>query len=83
MQYVMKVDLAQATDTTVEEDGVCVHLAEDSLEFLRGCHLIYEYSLSDSGFKIQNPNASRSCGCGTSFEAKGEEGSYDPANDCK
>jgi len=35
--------------------------------------------LSDSGFKIVNPNAARSCGCGTSFEpaVAGETASYD------
>jgi len=83
MQYVMEVDEAHEGDDTIEEDGAIVHVSQDSFEFLKGCHLIYEYSLSDSGFKIQNPNASRSCGCGTSFEAAGEEGTYDPAEDCK
>ena len=51
--------------------------------YLKGCEVYYEYGLTDSGFKIRNPNASRSCGCGTSFEAVGEEGTYDPANECK
>jgi iron-sulfur cluster assembly accessory protein len=83
MQYVMEVDVAHEGDDTIEEGGAIVHVSQDSFEFLKGCHLIYEYSLADSGFKVQNPNASRSCGCGTSFEAKGEEGSYDPADDCK
>lgn len=83
MQYVMQIESAQDGDQTVEEDGAVVHVDPESFEYLNGCQLIYEYSLSDSGFKVQNPNASRSCGCGTSFEAKGEEGTYDPANDCK
>lgn len=83
MQYIMKVEPSQPGDHTIVEGGARVHIAPDAFEILRGCHIIYEYSLSDSGFKIQNPNASRSCGCGTSFEAKGEEGTYDPANDCK
>ena len=83
MQYVMEVEAAHEGDDTVEQEGAIVHVSPDSFEYLKGCQLIYEYSLSDSGFKVQNPNASRSCGCGTSFEAKGEEGSYDPANDCK
>ncbi|MGJ8673976.1 HesB/IscA family protein [Rubritalea sp.] len=83
MQYVMEVDQPHEGDTTVEDDDAIVHVSADSEQYLKGCHLIYEYSLSDSGFKIQNPNAARSCGCGTSFEAKGEEGTYDPANECK
>ncbi|WP_018968909.1 HesB/IscA family protein [Rubritalea marina] len=83
MQYVMEIKAAEAKDQSLEQDGAIVHIDPESFEYLEGCQLVYEYSLSDSGFRLQNPNASRSCGCGTSFEAKGEEGSYDPANDCK
>ncbi len=83
MQYVMQVEPAQEGDALVEKDGARVYLSPDSFEYLKGCEVYYEYGLTDSGFKIRNPNASRSCGCGTSFEAKGEEGTYDPADDCK
>lgn len=84
MSYVMKVDESQDNDVVINLDnGAQVLLAADSLEYLKGCNVTYEYALTDSGFKIINPNASRSCGCGTSFEAKGEEGTYDPANECK
>jgi len=83
MSYAMKVDSPKEGDTTVEQDGVQVHIAADSIEYLKGTVVDYSFSLSDSGFKLRNPNAARSCGCGTSFEAKGEEGSYNPANDCK
>lgn len=83
MQYVMEIGPAQEGDQSIQKDAALVHVDPESFEYLEGCHLIYEYSLSDSGFRVQNPNASRSCGCGTSFEAKGEEGTYDPANDCK
>ena len=83
MQYVMKVEAAQENDEIIEKDGAKVYLSPDSFDYLRGCEIYYEYGLTDSGFKIRNPNASRSCGCGTSFEAKGEESTYDPANECK
>jgi len=82
MQYTMNVNSAQEGDTTIKTDGVLVHIAADSTEYLQGCQIDYSFSLSDSGFKINNPNASRSCGCGTSFEAKGEEGTYNPEEDC-
>jgi len=82
MQYIMKVDAAQSGDTSLNIDGAVVHIAEDSIPYLEGCEVDYSFSLSDSGFKINNPNASRSCGCGTSFEAVGEEGTYDPNEDC-
>ena len=39
-----------------------------SLDYLRECQLDYEDALNDAGFRIRNPNAARSCGCGTSFE---------------
>ncbi|SHJ42375.1 iron-sulfur cluster assembly protein [Rubritalea squalenifaciens DSM 18772] len=83
LSYTMQVSEAEEGDITLEQEGVVVHISPDSVEYLKGCVINYEYSLSDSGFKIVNPNASRSCGCGTSFEAKGEEGTYDPANECK
>ena len=83
MLYVMEVSKAKDGDERLDQDGAVVFLDTESSEYLEGCQVYYEYGLTDSGFKIRNPNASRSCGCGTSFEAKGEEGSYDPADDCK
>ena len=82
MQYTMKIESAHEGDQTVAIDGVLVHVAADSIDYLKGSQVDYSFALSDSGFKIINPNAARSCGCGTSFEAKGEEGSYDPEEDC-
>lgn len=83
MQYIMEVTEKKDGDVVIERDGVQFFIAEDSTETLAGCEVGYHFDLTDAGFKISNPNASRSCGCGTSFEAKGEEGTYDPANDCK
>jgi len=82
MSYTMKIEAAQTGDTTLKLGDVLVHVAGDSIVYLEGSKVDYNYSLSDSGFKIINPNAARSCGCGTSFEAKGEEGTYDQEEDC-
>ena len=82
MQYTMKIEGPQEGDEAIKQGDVTIYVAADSTEYLKGCKVDYSYYLSDSGFKIINPNAARSCGCGTSFEAKGEEGSYDPAEDC-
>ncbi|MFM8852444.1 MAG: HesB/IscA family protein, partial [Acidimicrobiaceae bacterium] len=38
-----------------------------SMQLLEGANLDYNDGLQDAGFKITNPNASRSCGCGQSF----------------
>jgi len=70
MSYEMKVMSPLVGDEVVEFDGGRLIVAADSLDFLRGCEIDYSYDLSDSGFKIENPNASRSCGCGTSFEPR-------------
>ena len=83
LQYTMQVAESEEGDEIIAQDGVRVFLAPDSLEYLRGCRIEYSSDLSDAGFKIVNPNAARSCGCGTSFEAReeGVEASYDPELD--
>lgn len=83
MQYVMRITEGEATDTVVESGGVRIFLDQESLPYLKDCQVDYEDSLSDSGFKISNPNAARSCGCGTSFEAvvPGQAPTYDSEQD--
>lgn len=80
LSYAMQIGSPAPEDVVVEKNGVRVFVDSGSLEYLQGCHLDYVDALNDSGFKIENPNAARSCGCGTSFEpAKaGEEPAYDP-----
>ena len=70
LQYAMRVALPAEGDQVFSRDGVSVILAADSLDLLDGCRLDYVDSLNDAGFKIENPHAARSCGCGTSFEPK-------------
>lgn len=70
MQYVMAVQAPEPGDITLELHGVLLHVAADSVDVLRGCQIDYADTLADAGFKISNPNAARSCGCGTSFEAR-------------
>jgi iron-sulfur cluster assembly protein len=75
-QYEMKVAEPEIGDEVVESGGARVIIAADSLEKLRGCEVDYSDDLTDAGFKIHNPKARRSCGCGTSFEPEDEpEGS--------
>jgi len=71
MQYSMKIDAPAAGDKVVEADGVRLLVDPVSLGYLRDVTVDYTDDLSDTGFKIVNPNASRSCGCGTSFEPAG------------
>lgn len=75
-QYEMKVAEPEAGDEIVELGSARVIVAADSLDKLRGCEVDFSDDLTDAGFKIHNPKARRSCGCGTSFEPEDEpEGS--------
>jgi iron-sulfur cluster assembly accessory protein len=67
-QYEMKVGDPEAGDEVVESGAARVIVAADSFDRLRGCEIDYSDDLTDAGFKIHNPKAARSCGCGTSFE---------------
>ena len=54
-------------DVTNEQGGLKIIINEESVPFLKGIHIDYVDTLKESGFKYKNPNASSSCGCGTSF----------------
>lgn len=71
MEYVMKLDEAGQADQVFAQDGVSIIVDRASLSYLDGVNIDYVEDLNDSGFKVQNPNAARSCGCGTSFEPAG------------
>lgn len=83
LAYTMRVSEPEEGDTCIEQDGARVLVAADSMEHLSGSVLDYSDSLSDAGFKITNPNAARSCGCGTSFEPaeEGKKPEYDASLD--
>jgi iron-sulfur cluster assembly accessory protein len=54
-------------DLLVERDGAKVLIDEMSLEFLNGSEIDFSTELIGAAFKINNPNATAACGCGTSF----------------
>jgi iron-sulfur cluster insertion protein len=54
-------------DLVIERDGVTVLVDQVSLGLLAGAELDYVEDLVGSAFRISNPNATASCGCGTSF----------------
>jgi iron-sulfur cluster insertion protein len=67
-QYIF--DFAEAPkddDKIFEEHGVKMLVDEVSLGFLQGSTIDYIESLIGAAFQVKNPNASSSCGCGTSF----------------
>lgn len=70
MEYAMKLDMPQKDDRVFDHSGVNIIVDLASLHVLDGSSIDYQDSLSESGFKVNNPNANRSCGCGSSFEPK-------------
>ena len=56
-------------DKVLDFNGLKVFVDPRSSLFLSGITIDYEDGLNGSGFTYQNPNAKRSCGCGTSFSA--------------
>ena len=60
-------DAHNADDRLFERDGARVVIDEVSLEFLKGAEIDFVEDLLGSYFKVQNPNATSSCGCGSSF----------------
>jgi len=69
LHYEMSLDEKRAGDNVVQHDGVEFFIDHDSAEYLRGVTLDFHDGLTGVGFQIVNPNASRTCGCGSSFEA--------------
>ena len=68
LQYEMSLDARKEGDAIVERDGVEFFVDDESARLLRGATLDYNDGLTGTGFQIVNPNAARTCGCGTSFE---------------
>lgn len=54
-------------DTVIEKDDVKVILDSQSAPLLSGAEIDYVDSLQGSGFSVKNPNAKKTCGCGSSF----------------
>jgi iron-sulfur cluster assembly protein len=70
LSYAMRLDTqSRDRDKVFEEFGARIFVDPKSLLYLNGTTLEYEETLMRQGFVFQNPNAARSCGCGSSFTA--------------
>ncbi len=69
MQYGMLFDDRRDDDVLNEFHGVTVLVDPFSANYLRGSIVDFSDAMTGGGFKIKNPNAASSCGCGKSFEA--------------
>ena len=69
LQYGMVFDEKRPDDISAEFYGASVVVDPFSANYLRGSVVDFLEALTGGGFKISNPNARQSCGCGKSFEA--------------
>ncbi|MBA3972983.1 MAG: iron-sulfur cluster assembly accessory protein [Candidatus Solibacter sp.] len=70
LSYQFKFDTRpRPTDLIFDFSGVQVFVDPKSMVFLDGMTLDYKESIMQSGFAFENPHATKSCGCGTSFSA--------------
>ena len=69
LQYEMALDAQRDGDAILEKDGVQFLVDSESAAYLKDATLDFRDGLTGVGFHIVNPNAARTCGCGTSFEA--------------
>ena len=66
-QYDIKLDTPNADDVVLSGSGETVIVDQVSLPFLAGATIDFTEELIGARFVIENPNATSSCGCGTSF----------------
>jgi iron-sulfur cluster assembly protein len=75
LQYGMALEAEpRPYDQVIENDGVKVFIDPTSMMYLSNAVIDYEDSIMGGGFKIDNPNAVSTCGCGTSFKTEGSQG---------
>ncbi len=73
MKYQMKITQPEENDIIIKLDEVTISIDPKDKTLLQGSSIDYVDNSSDSGLEISNPNAAKSCGCGTSFEPKQTE----------
>jgi iron-sulfur cluster assembly accessory protein len=83
LQYGMGLDPEpRETDRRFLFDDVEVIIDPISMDHLRGAKIDYSDDLMEGGFKIDNPNAISSCGCGHSFRTAGSEAASEGGGGC-
>ena len=82
-EYALGFDrTAQEGDLELESHGVTVVVDPFSAPYLQGAEIDFLETIQEAGFKISNPNATTSCGCGHSFQVAEGEAPEDTAGGC-
>jgi len=69
---------AEEDDLVLEQQGVKIVIDPESAQYLKGAEIDYVDDIMKSGFSIYNPNAVRSCACGSSFQTADGSGAPRP-----
>jgi iron-sulfur cluster assembly protein len=69
MQYIMSLDESKPDDKIFKDHEATVIIDPASLVFIDDSTIDFASGLTSTGFRINNPKAKQTCGCGTSFEA--------------
>ena len=84
LQYGMAFESdARENDTVLNAHGLNVYVDPVSLEYLYGASIDYSDNLMGGGFRIENPNAVSTCGCGSSFRTKSSGEASDAGCSCQ
>lgn len=82
MQYGMTFDQAREGDEVYEQHGLRVIVDPTSLFYIDGASIDYVDNLMGGGFHIDNPQATSSCGCGSSFRTAKSHTGEEMAESC-
>ena len=83
LSYKMNFDsTVQSTDKVFEYFGQKIVVDNNSFLFIAGLTMDYSGGLNGKGFTFTNPNATKTCGCGTSFNVKANPNPVEPG-DCQ
>ena len=88
LSYHLEFDKAKENDYISEADGIKILIDPKSALYLSGVTLDYQGGLNGRGFIFENPNAKKTCGCGTSFSTGDKDitlefvGNKKPTNVC-
>jgi len=69
LSYIVEFDKRGENDIELNFDGIKVLIDKRHALYVSGMEVDYQHGLNDRGFIFNNPNASSTCGCGTSFSA--------------
>ena len=72
-QYALAFDQERPGDEVFIDHGLRILVDRPSLPYVRGAVIDYVESLQGAGFKVDNPNVTAACGCGSSFRVADEE----------